>query len=119
MTFFPPDPLIPEDLRYQNIIPDDSDESIANIFFFGAFADKNTGVVYNDITRKFPFVSIDGSVCYFIMYHYESNSILATPINRMTDNIIFEAYKKNFEMLESKGFKVKINIMDNQATKHI
>ncbi len=28
-------------------------------------------------------------------------------------------YKKNFEELTSKGFKPKLNIMDNQATKHI
>ena len=27
-----------------------------------------------------------------------------------------EAYKKNFEYLVSKGFKPKVNIMDNQAT---
>ena len=100
-------------------IPDDCDASIANVFCFGAFADKHTGVVYNDMTGNFPFVSIDGSVCYFIMYHYESNSILATPIDGMTDQIIFDAYKKNFDMLEKKGFKVKMNVMDNQATKYI
>jgi hypothetical protein len=28
------------------------------------------------------------------MYHYESNRILATPIDRMTDAIIFAAYEK-------------------------
>ena len=61
-----------EEIRYQNIIPDDSDALIANIFCFGAFADKNTNVIYNDMTGNFPFVSLDGSVCYFIMYHYES-----------------------------------------------
>jgi hypothetical protein len=32
---------------------------------------------------------------------------------------IFSANKKEFEMLESKGFKPKLNIMDNQATTHI
>ena len=53
------------------------------------------------------------------MYHYESNSILATPITGLTDIIIFDAYKQRFEMLESKGFKIKMNVMDNQATKHI
>jgi hypothetical protein len=37
----------------------------------------------------------------------------------MDDRTIFEAYKKNFEMLEAKGFKVKLNVMDNQATKFI
>ena len=111
-------PLVPDHLR-RNIIPDDCDASIANVFCFGAFADKNTGVVYNDMTGNFPFVSLDGSVCFFIMYHNETNSILATPIDGMTDIIIFNAYKKNFEMLEKKGFKVKLNVMDNQATKYI
>ena len=53
------------------------------------------------------------------MYHYKSNAILATPVDGMTDIIIFNAYKENFDMLEKKGFKVKLNIMDNQATKHI
>jgi hypothetical protein len=71
------------------------------------------------MTGNFPFVSIDGSVSYFVMYHSESNAILATPIDGMTDIIIFNAYKENFDMLEKKGFKVKLNIMDNQATKHI
>ena len=73
------------------------------MFCFGAFADKRTGVVYNDMTGNFPSVSLDGSVCYFIMYHYEANSILATPITGLTYTIIFDAYKQRFEMLEAKG----------------
>jgi hypothetical protein len=44
---------------------------IANVFCFGAFADKVTGVVYNDCTGKFPFMSLDGNVCFFVMYHYK------------------------------------------------
>jgi len=47
-----------------NYTPDD--ESIANVFCFGAFADKVSGVVYNDLTGNFPFMSIDGSVCFFV-----------------------------------------------------
>jgi hypothetical protein len=43
-----------------NLIPDN--ESIANVFCFGAFADKVSGVVYNDLTGNFPFMSIDGSI---------------------------------------------------------
>ena len=57
--------------RHQNVIPDDSDASIANVFCFGAFADKRTGVMYNDMTGNFPFVSLDGNVCYLIIYHYD------------------------------------------------
>ena len=40
-----------------NIIADD--DSIANVFCFGAFADKITGVVYNNLMGNFPFMSLD------------------------------------------------------------
>jgi hypothetical protein len=91
----------------------------ANVFCFGAFADKITGVIYNDLTGNFPFMSLNGSACFFVMYHYGTNSILATPIVNMDDKSIFEAFKAKFNMLEEKGYKPKVNVMDNQATKYI
>ncbi len=102
-----------------NVIADDGDESIANIFCFGAFADKTSGVVYHDLTGTFPFMSFDRSVYFFVLYHYESNANLATPITGLNDVSIFKAYKTYFDILTKKGFKPKLNIMDNQATKHI
>jgi hypothetical protein len=102
-----------------NLIGDDEEESIAYVFCFGAFANKNSGIVYHDLTGSFPFMSYDGSVCFFILYHYESNAILGTPIKSLDDISIFKAYKKQFEYLIAKGFKPKLNVMDNQATKHI
>jgi hypothetical protein len=102
-----------------HLIDDVDDHSIANIFCFGAFADKITGVVYNDCTGEFPYTSLDGNVCFFVMYHYETNAILATPIPGLDSANILAAYKKNFEYLVSKGFTPKLNVMDNQATKAI
>jgi hypothetical protein len=64
-------------------------------------------------------MSFDGNVCFFVLYHYKSNAILATPIARLDDISIFHAYKKYFEELTAKGFKPKLNVMDNQATKYI
>jgi hypothetical protein len=51
------------------IISEDDEESIANLFAFGTFADKNNGIVYHDLTGSFPFMSLDGSVCFFVLYH--------------------------------------------------
>ena len=99
-----------------NYIPDD--ESIANVFCFGAFANKVSGVVYNDLTGNFPFMSINGSVCFFVLYHYETNAILVKPIANVDDCNIFAAYKEIFETLEAKWYKPKMNVMDNQATKY-
>ncbi len=101
------------------IMMDEDNITIANIFCFGAFGDKTSGIVYHDLTGLFPFISLDGSVCFFVLYHYESNCILATPISGLDDKTVFKAFKKYFDELMAKGFKPKLNIMDNQATKHI
>jgi hypothetical protein len=45
--------------------------------------------------------------------------ILLAPIAGLEDISIFNAYKTKFEELAAKGFKPKLNVMDNQATKHI
>jgi len=74
-----------------NYIPDD--ESIENVFCFRAIADKVSGVVYNDLTGNFPFMSIDGSVCFFVLYHYETNTILVKPIANVDNSSIFANQK--------------------------
>jgi hypothetical protein len=96
--------LIPDDNNEDNnnepwptYIDDINDESIANMFCFGTFANKNTGVVYNNCTGNFPFMSLDGNICFFMMYHYEINAIFATPIPGLESQSIVDAYKKNFE----------------------
>ncbi len=89
------------------------------MFYFGAFADKISGVICNNLTGNFPFVSINGSVCFFVMYHYKTNAILVKAIKNLDDHSIYEAYKEVFEMLEAKGYKPKMNVMDNQVTKYI
>ena len=66
-------------LPLHNLIDNIEDESIANVFCFGAFADKVSGVVYNVCTGDFPYMSLDENVCFFMMYHYETNAILITP----------------------------------------
>jgi hypothetical protein len=75
-------------------------------------------VVYNDLTGSFPFISLDGSVCFLLIYHYEANAILAKPISALDNISIFNTYKMQFKDLTSKGFKPEI-IIDNQVTKHI
>jgi hypothetical protein len=102
-----------------NVILDDRDKSNTNIFCLGAFADRNSGIVYHNLTGLFPFRSFDGSVCFFVLYHFESNAILATPIVGLDNMSIFIADEIYFKDLTAKGFKPKLNIMDNQATEHI
>jgi hypothetical protein len=62
-------------------------------------------------------MSLDGNVCFFVIYHYKTNPILTTPIPGLDLSSILAAHKKNFKYLEEKGYKPKLNIMNNQATK--
>ena len=64
-------------------------------------------------------MSIDVSMCFFVLYHYKTNTILVKPIANVDGRNIFAAYKEMFESLEAKGYKPKMNVMDNQATKYI
>jgi hypothetical protein len=98
-----------------NLIPDN--KLIANVFCFGAFADKISGVVYNDLMGNFPFMSIDGSICFFVLYRYKTNAILVKPIANVNNRSIFKAYKEVFKTLKANGYKPKMNVMDNQGNK--
>jgi hypothetical protein len=99
-----------------NIITADDSPTDANLFCFAAFADKHTGTVYNDLTGLFPFMSLEENVCFLVVYYYKTNAILALPISGFSDDIILAAYKQQHELLESKGFNIKLNVMDNQAS---
>ncbi len=95
-------------------IGDIDNESITNVFCFGPFSDKK-----QRLHRQLPLHVAQWQHMFFVMYHYETNTIFAMPIPGLDSQSILDAYKKNFEFLVSKGYTPKINLMDNQATKAI
>jgi hypothetical protein len=85
------------------------------LFCFAAFADKRTGTIYNDLTGLFPNMSLEGNVCFLVVYYYKTNAILPLPISGFSNKRIFAAYKQQYDLLESKGFRIRLNVMDNKA----
>jgi hypothetical protein len=57
-----------------NIIEGNNSPPEANLFCFAPFADKHSGTLYNNLTGLFPFQSLEGYVCFLMVYHY--NAIL-------------------------------------------
>jgi hypothetical protein len=104
-------------MPHTNIIETDDDSD--SVFVFAAFSDKHTGILYSDLTGTFPFMSLEGNVCFLVVYHYETNAILALPVVTFSKDSILTAYQQQFEFLESKGHKIKLNVMDNQASQVI
>ena len=87
----PPRPQIPFALSPNVIEYDDMVNMMkkANLYCFAAFADKHTRTINNDLTGTFPFMSLQGNVCFLIVYNYESNAIFALPISGFSDDVIF------------------------------
>jgi hypothetical protein len=85
-----------------NIIKDDNRLSDVNIFCFAAFADKGTGILYSNLTRTFPFMSLEGNICFLIVYLYKTDAILALPITGFSDNIIFCCLPATIQPVEIK-----------------
>ena len=75
------------------VIVKDDEISVGIILCFTAFGDKRTGVLYNDLTGSFPFISLEGNVCYLIVYHYKSNPILGLPISGFDVNTVLWCIK--------------------------
>ncbi len=73
-------------LQPTNVI-ESNKETAANVFCFAAFADNHTGVLYSNLTGMFPFMSLEGNVCFLVVYHYETNAILALPIKTSPTNV--------------------------------
>jgi hypothetical protein len=90
-----------------NLIEINDDGSEANIFVFATYADKRTVVLYSNLTGSFPFMYIEGNICFLIIYHYETNAPMALPFANFTDNSILVSYKQKYGLLESKGYKIK------------
>ncbi len=73
-----------------NIIESDTN-SKANLFIFAAFADKRMGIIYSNLTGTFSFMSLKENVYFLIVYHYESNTILALSIANFANKTILAA----------------------------
>ncbi len=52
-----------------HLIQEFDNYSITNVICFGAFADKLSRVVYNDCTGDFPYMLLNGDICFIVMFH--------------------------------------------------
>ncbi len=51
-------------------------------------------------------MSLEGNVCFIVVYYYKTNAIMVVPIANFTDDAILKAFCQQFKLLESKGHKI-------------
>ena len=79
----------------------------------------NKSKAYFDLTGAFPYVSLRGNKCIFILYDYDSNYILTHPLKTKNTSEIKQAWTNLHNKLLFKGLESKTYIMDNDAANEL
>ena len=69
----------------------------------------------SDQTGKFPITSSRGNKYIMIFYHHDTNCILAQPMKSRGKSDLTNAFSTLYSLLSSKGYKIKIHFLDNEA----
>ena len=75
-----------------------------------------TSKVFSDQTGQLPVPSTVGNKYMFILLDYNSNYITAVPIPSRTKFQLLQVYKDATKILEQRGFKPKLQFLDNKAS---
>ena len=86
------------------------------IYFVTADTD---GVIYTDLTGKFPIISRTGNKYVMVLYHYDSNTILFWALKSRSDEEALKAYADLYDYLKMRNCAPRLNILDNEASKAV
>ena len=75
-----------------------------------------TGQIFTDQTGRFILPSSTGNTQLFIVYDYDSNSILAEPMRNKSAPEILAAYKRVFQTMTKAGLRPLLQRLDNECS---
>ncbi|KAL7503761.1 hypothetical protein ACHAXN_001695, partial [Cyclotella atomus] len=122
----PPNVTIPPNAKVKLVAPNDADlfppkeiNAVNHIFCWAALADQIDGTTYTDLTGRFPTMSLENKQYIFVAYDYTTNAIIVRAISDREAPTIVSAFEDIFSYLETKGFKPRFNVLDNEASSAI
>ena len=78
-----------------------------------------TGKIHSDQTVKFPKQPSSGNKYMMVIYAYDPNDILVEPLPYRSKKSIVPSYRKIIQHLTIRGFKPRLQRLDNEASKLI
>eukprot|EP00804_Cyclotella_cryptica_P019678 CCRYP_016444-RA/>CCRYP_016444-RA protein AED:0.41 eAED:0.38 QI:0/0/0/1/0/0/3/0/339 len=99
--------------------PTQEDVDEVQLFIGATIGEQNPGTAYTDQTGNFPVRSFHGNRCQFVAYDYRSNAILVRALKDQTDASLLTAFQDVYAYLTKRGFRPRLNVMDNQCSKAI
>jgi hypothetical protein len=92
----------------------DTDLGTKTHLVYAVVADQ--GQLYTDLTGKFPVRSIKGNSYVMLCYIYDCNYIKVVPMKSRSASEWVRAYGSIHQELTVKGFKPKLQTLDNEAS---
>jgi hypothetical protein len=74
------------------------------------------GQLYTDLTGKFPVRSSKGNAYVMVCYVYDCNYVKVIPMKSRSASEWVKAYDKVYQELTVKGFKQKLQTLNNEAS---
>jgi hypothetical protein len=74
------------------------------------------GQLYTDLTRKFPVRSSKGNWYVMVCYVFDCNCVKVVPMKSRSASEWVKAYDHIHQELTAKGFKPKLQTLDNEAS---
>jgi hypothetical protein len=74
------------------------------------------GMISSDLTGRFPYTYSRGMTYLFILYDYDSNAILASPIKSRSAGDIVVGYEFCYRQLSAAGISPILQLIDNEAS---
>ena len=98
---------------YNDVTPREINTKTNNIF---ATIIDYRSEIFTYVTGPFPVVSSRRNKYVFVLYEYDSNYIMITPIQDKKKTTTIEAYKKQLNTLKICGLKPKLQKLDNKVS---
>jgi hypothetical protein len=95
-------------------IPTDTDLGTKNHLVYAVLVDQ--GQLYTDLTGKFPVRSNKGNSYVMVCYVYDCNYVKFIPMKYRSASEWVKAYDQIHRKLTFKGFKPKLQTLDNEAS---
>ena len=76
-----------------------------------------TGKIHSDQTGRFPIQLSSGKIYMMVIYAYDPNAILVKPLPDRSKESIVQEYHKHIQHFTKRGFKPRIQRLDNEASK--
>jgi hypothetical protein len=98
--------------EYEDITPQASGENLHLVFA----EELDQGQIYTDLTGNFPVRSSKGNNVLMICYSYDANYIRPIAMRYKSGAEWVRAFSIVFDKMTSKGFKPKLQTIDNEAS---